>query len=60
MALRSIPPQSLASSISDGTYFTYLNQKPWMTGIIRTELKAAPFKEWDTNPDTYKKSHNAL
>jgi hypothetical protein len=38
------------------------NQKPWITGNILTELKAraAAFKERDTNPDAYKKSHNAL
>jgi hypothetical protein len=31
------------------TVRTYPNQKPWITGIIRTELKgrAAIFKEWD-------------
>ena len=36
----------------------YLNQKPWITGNIRTKLKtrAAAFKEWDTNSDAYKKS----
>ena len=32
---------------------TYPNQKSWITGSIRTELKAraAAFKERDTNPD---------
>jgi hypothetical protein len=41
---------------------TYPNQKPWITGNIRTELKdrAAAFKEWDTNPGAYKKSHYAI
>ena len=41
---------------------TYPNQKPWFTCNIRTELKAraAAFKEWDTNPDAYKKSRYAL
>ena len=46
MALRSIPPQSLASSISASTTSsttvnirTYPNQKPWITGNIRTKLK---------------------
>ena len=40
------------------TVRTYPNQKPWITGNIRIELKAraATFKERDTNPDTYKKS----
>ena len=40
------------------TIHTYPNQKPWITGNIRIELKAraAAFKEWDTNPDAYKKS----
>ena len=38
------------------------NQKPWITGNIRTELKAraAAFKERDTNPESYKKSRYAL
>ena len=33
---------------------TYPNQKPWITGNIRTELKgrAAAFKEQDSNQDT--------
>ena len=36
---------------------TYPNQKQWISGNIRTELKAraATFKERDTNPDTYMK-----
>jgi hypothetical protein len=44
------------------TVCTYPNQKPWITGNIRTELKArsAAFKERDTNPEAYKKSHYAL
>jgi hypothetical protein len=35
------------------TVRTYHNQKPWITGNIRIELKtrAAAFKERDTNPD---------
>ena len=35
------------------TVRTYPNQKPWITGNIRTGLKgrAAAFKNWDTNPD---------
>ena len=35
------------------TVRTYPNQKPWIIGNIRIELKAraAAFKEWDTNPD---------
>jgi hypothetical protein len=38
------------------------NQKPWITGKIHTKLKArvSSFKEWDTFPDTYKKSCYAL
>ena len=34
------------------TVSTYPNQKPWITGSIRTELKdrAAAFKERDSNP----------
>ena len=44
------------------TIRTYPNQKPWITGNIRTKLKAraAAFKERNTNPDAYKKSHYAL
>ena len=44
------------------TVRTYPNQKPWITGSIRTELKAraATFKERDSNPETYKKSRSAL
>ena len=44
------------------TVRTYPNQKPWITGNIRTELKAraAAFKERDSNLDAYKKSHYAL
>jgi hypothetical protein len=44
------------------TIHTYPNQKPWITGNIRTELKAraTAFKERDSNPKTYKKSHYAL
>jgi hypothetical protein len=43
------------------TVCTYLNQKPWITGNIRTELKArAAFKERDSNPEAYKKSRYAL
>ena len=35
------------------TVRTYPNQKPWITGNIRTELKgrAAAFKMWDSNPE---------
>jgi hypothetical protein len=35
------------------TVRTYPNQKPWITGSIRTELKAraAAFKEPDSNPE---------
>jgi hypothetical protein len=44
------------------TVHTYPNQKPWIPGKIRIKLKAraAAFKEWDANPDTYKKSRYAL
>ena len=44
------------------TVRTYPNQKPWITGNIRIELKAraAAFKKRDTNPDAYKKSRYAL
>ena len=44
------------------TLRTYPNQKPWITGNICTELKsrAAAFKEWDSNPDSYRKSRYAL
>ena len=44
------------------TVRTYPNQTPWITGNIRTELKAraAAFKEWDSNPEAYKKSRYAL
>ena len=44
------------------TVRTFPNQKPWITGNIRTELKAksAAFKERDTNLDAYKKSRYAL
>ena len=47
---------------SSVTAHTYSNQKPWITGNIRTELKgrADAFEEWDTNPDAYKKSCYAL
>ena len=40
----------------------YPNQKPWITGNIRTELKgrAAAFKERDSDPEAYKKSLYAL
>ena len=44
------------------TVRTYPNQKPWITGNNRIKLKAraAAFKEWETNPDAYKKSRYAL
>ena len=34
---------------------TYPNQKPWITGNIRTELKgiAGAFKERGSNPEAY-------
>jgi hypothetical protein len=44
------------------TVHTYPNQKPWITGNIRIKLKvrAATFKEQDTNPDAHKKSRYVL
>jgi hypothetical protein len=44
------------------TMRTYPNQKPWITGNIRTEPKAraAAFNEWETNPYAYKKFCYAL
>ena len=44
------------------TIRTYPNQKPWITGRIRTELKAraAAFKESDSNPEAYKKYRYGL
>ena len=39
------------------TVHTYPNQKPWITGNIRTELKgrAAAFKVRDSNSEAYRK-----
>ena len=44
------------------TVRTYPNQKPWITGSIRTEIKAraVSFKEREYNPEAYKKSRYAL
>jgi hypothetical protein len=44
------------------TVRTYTNQKPWITGNIRTELmgRAAAFKKWDSNLEAYKKSRYVL
>jgi hypothetical protein len=44
------------------TVRTYPNQKPWITGNMRTELKgrAAAFKERDSNQEAYKKSCYSL
>ena len=44
------------------TVRTCPNQQPWVTGSIRTELKAraAAFKEQDSTPEAYKKSRYAL
>ena len=41
---------------------TYPNQNPWIKGNICTKLKAraSAFKDWDTNPNAYKKSRYAL
>ena len=66
MALRSIPPQSSASSISASTtshpQWPYVHIPTRSHGNIRIELKAraAAFKERETNPDAYKKSHYAV
>ena len=48
--------------VPTATRRTLPNQKPWITGNIRTKLKAraAAFKERDTVPNTYKKSRYAL
>ena len=48
--------------VPTGTVRTYPNQKPWITGHIRTELKAraSAFKERHSNPEAYKKSSYAL
>jgi hypothetical protein len=40
------------------TVRTYPNQKPWITGNIRTELKATGMGLY--NPEAYKKSRYAL
>ena len=44
--------------ISTVIVHSYPNQKPWITGKIRTELKGrgAAFKEQDSNPEAYRKS----
>ena len=44
------------------TVCIYPNQKPWITGSSRTELKARATtnKERDSNPEAYKKSHYTL
>ena len=44
------------------TIRTYPNQKPWITGNIRTKLKgrSAAFKVRESNPEPYKKSCYAL
>jgi hypothetical protein len=44
------------------TVRTYPNQKPWISGNIRTKLKgrAATFKVRDSNPEAYKNSCYAL
>ena len=48
--------------VSTVTVRTYPNQKPWIAGNIRSELKAraGAFNERNTNPDAYKKSRYAL
>ena len=44
------------------TVRTYTNQKPWITGSIRTDLnaRAAAFKERDSNPEACRKFRYAL
>ena len=44
------------------TVHAYPTQTPWITGNIRTELKAraAAFKDRDSNPEAYEKSRYAL
>ena len=44
------------------TVRTFTNQKPWITGNLRTELKAraAAFKVRDSNPEASRKSRYAL
>ena len=44
------------------TVHTFPNQKPWITGNIRIELKnrAATLKERETNPEAYRKFRYAL
>ena len=70
MALRSTPTTSVTGFVNKCidevvptvTVCTYHNQKPWITGNSRTELKgrAAAFKEWDRNPEVDKKSRYAF
>ena len=68
MALRSTPSvtgfinKCIEDVVPTVTVRTYPNQKPWIKGNIRSELKgrAAAFKVWDSNPEDYKKSHYAL
>ena len=61
-SVTSIINKSIDDVVPTVTVCTYPNQKPLITGNIRTELKAraAVLKKWDTNPDAYKKSHYAL
>ena len=69
MALRSIPHQSLALSISAS--MTLYPQWPYVhtptrshglqaTSALKLKGRAAAFKERDSNPDAYKKSRFAL
>jgi hypothetical protein len=55
MVLIRLRYQCIDKVVSIVTVCRYLEQKPWITGNIHTELKArAPaFKERDTNPDAY-------
>ena len=53
---------ALMTSSTTVTVRIYPNQKPWITGNIRNELKgrASAFKERDSNPEAYKKSRYVL
>ena len=42
------------------TVHTYPYQKPWITGSIELKSRAAAFKERETKPNVFKKSHYAL
>ena len=68
MALRSTPSvtgfinKCFEDVVPTVTVRTYPNQKPWITGNIRTEIKgtAAAFKVRDSFQEAYNKSCSAL